>query len=199
MALRFHEKKKPDNSKKWLALFVGFIMLASVLGFVFSYAPNSSNFRYGKQSFTQLQNGGFVTDINGRQVYFSYTPEQASSVNMSDNVKNLLAGSRSIWVSYDWNSSLVQQMDALRFDLSTLLVARNDAFVQLAYLDENPSNYTVKNCSDATSFVPVLVIRESNESAINSDELHPGCIVADVTPAYFEVVADRLKYAVMEN
>lgn len=198
MALRFNVKKKQDNSKRWIAIFIGLIMLASTIGTVFVfYAPSSTDFRYGGLSFKQVQQGGYVAKIGGNQAYFAYRPEELSDINVTENIVSLLANSRSAWVTYDPNSTLTQEMALLQFDLALLLDARKGTFVQPAFTEENQLNIPVKTCRDATPFVPVLLLQKANDTTIGTDLVNQDCIVLSAAESEFQRAADRLKYAVL--
>ncbi len=197
MALRFAERNKGERSKRWIAIFIGFIMLASVIGFVFSFAPAQANFKYGGLAFRQLEQGGYMAEIDGRPAYFAYRPEELSDISVTDSIVNLLTGSRSAWITYDWNSSLAREMALMQFDTAMLLDARHDVFVQPAFTTENPLNISVKGCDDATAFVPVLLLQESNDTMIAISPENQNCVVVGGTDIGFQRAADRLKYAVI--
>lgn len=199
MALRPRESGSGQTGKKWMAIFIGVIMLMSVAGFVLSFSPGSQggNFRYGGLDFTQTGQGFYSADIGGRDVGFFYRPEDVSGIDVPDEVAGKISGTRALYVSYGWNSSLSREMALLQFDLGNMLDARG-VFAQPAFTGENPMNITVKGCNDATGFVPVLLLQEANNTAVGVEAGNPDCLVLNATDgASFLRLADRLKYVLI--
>jgi len=197
MALRFVDKNREDKSRRTIAIVIGIIMLASTIGTVLVfYAPSSTNFRYGGVSFKQQAGQqSYVAQIGGSQIRFYYTPEELVDINVSREIKGMLTNGRVIWIAYDWNSSETQEMALLQFDLAIILAAKHNTYAQSAFTSENPLNVTVKGCGDATDFVRVMLLQESNSTSISTDSANPDCIVVNATQQDFQMAADRIKYA----
>lgn len=193
-----------DNAsgKKWFAIFVGVIMLMSVAGFVFSFNPSAqgSNFRYGGLEFKQAQQGFFTTEANGKQIDFFYRPEDVSDIYMPGFVVEKLTGSRVIYLTYYWNSTLAESMALLQFDAANLLDSLHKVFAQAASATENPFGMPVISCANATSFIPVLLFQEANNTAISADSENPDCIILNASSeSGLTRAADRLKYALISG
>ncbi|MBI2143508.1 hypothetical protein HYU20_04180 [Candidatus Woesearchaeota archaeon] len=206
MALRtihaIGREKDKDSGKKWFAIFVGAIMLMSVAGFVFSFNPSAqgSNFRYGDLTFKQAQQGFFTTEANGKQIDFFYRPEDVSDINVPGFVVERLTGSRAIYITYYWNSTLAEGMALLQFDAVNLLDSLHGVFAQAASTTANPFNLPLVTCGNATGFIPVLLFQEANNTAISADSENPDCIVLNASSeSGFARAADRLKYALISG
>lgn len=205
MALRtvstIGKKDSGEKSKKWFAIAVGVIMLMSVAGFVLSFNPSAqqTSFRYGGLLFKQDQQQGlFTTEANGRQIDFFYRPEDVLDIEVPARVVEKLTGSRVAYVTYGWNSTLAQAMALLQFDAANILDAIYGTFVQPAFTTANLTNFSVITCEDATSFIPVLLLQEANNTAIGLDSGNQDCIVLNASSETgFLRAADRLKYAII--
>ncbi len=195
-------EKDKDNGKKWFAIFVGAIMLMSVAGFVFSFNPSAqgANFRYGGLEFKQAQQGFFTTEVNGKQIDFFYRPEDVLEIDVQAAAVDKLTRSRVIYITYYWNSTLAESMALLQFDTANLLDSLHTVFAQATSETENPFNLPVISCANATSFVPVLLFQEANNTAIGPDSGNQDCIVLNASSETgFWRVADRLKYAIISG
>ncbi|MBI2141474.1 hypothetical protein HYU16_03555 [Candidatus Woesearchaeota archaeon] len=196
------KEKDKDSGKKWFAVFVGVIMLMSVAGFVFSFNPSAqgSNFRYGDLTFRQTQQGFFATEVNGRQVDFFYRPEDVSDIDVPGSAVERLTGSRVVYITYYWNSTLAEGMALLQFDAANLLDSVHKVFAQAASTTANPFNLPLVTCGNSTSFIPVLLFQEANNTAISVDSENPDCIVLSASSeSGFARAADRLKYALISG
>jgi hypothetical protein len=204
MTLKAIQKRDDGDSKgkKLIAFVIGGIMLMSVAGFIVGFSGSSqsgaNSFRHGGLLFQQSQQGTFFTEVNGNFVEFFYLPEDLVNMEVSSSVISKLTGSKVLTVSYDWNTSLTEQMALLQFDLVNIFDAQHEIFVQPALTTENPFDIEVTTCEGATSFVPVLLIQEANNTAISIDTNNPNCVVLNGTSGFgFVRVADKLKYIII--
>lgn len=206
MALRLAGRKGDgQKGKRWVAIFIGVIMLSSVAGFVLSVNPSSQGdaFRHAGLTFRQNQQGFYSADLGGRLLEFVYRPDSLSDIEIAPGVVNAITGSRVVYIAYDSNSTLAQDMALLQYDAGNILEARYGIFVQPAFTGKNPFNASVVSCANATSFVPVLLIQAVNATGvgtISAKMSNPSCIILSVSDATaLARVADRFKYAILEG
>lgn len=198
-------KGDSGKGKRWMAIFIGVIMLSSVAGFVISFNPSSQGdaFRHGGLTFRQGQQGLYSADLNGVLVEFAYRPEALSDIEVAPGIIEAVTGSRVVYMAYDWNSTLSQDMALFQYDAGNILEAKYGVFVQPAFTGNNPLNITVVSCANATSFVPVVLIEVVNATGagtISADSANPNCIVLSVSDAAaLARVSDRFKYAMLEE
>ncbi len=198
-------KDDGGKGKRWMAIFIGVIMLSSVAGFVISFNPSSQGdaFRHGGLTFRQGQQGFYSADLNGVLVEFAYRPESLSGIEVAPGIIEAVTGSRAVYIAYGWNSTLAQDMALFQYDAGNILEAKYGVFVQPAFTGGNPLNTTVVSCANATYFMPVVLIEAVNAtgvSAISADSANPDCIVLSVSDAAaLARVADRFKYAMLEE
>ena len=200
MPLRAVVTRKESSSGRWFALFVGIVMLASVAAYVFSINPNSQagNFRYGGLTFRQDAQGFYASEINGQPLNLNYRPEDVSDVPLPDGTVQMLAGTTSLQMTYYWNSSLAQQMALFELDASNILDSKYGVFIQPGFTTPNTFKRPVITCANATSFVPVFLMQEANNTAIGLDSSNPNCIVLNASSDVgFARVSERILYAIL--
>lgn len=196
------KKERGNSSKRWFALFVGIIMVASVAAFVLSLNPNTqgSSFRYSGLTFKQDPSGFFTTEINGQPISFLYRPEDLTDIDLPKEVVQKLTGTTVLAITYYWNSSLAQSMALLQLDASNILDANYGVFTQSGFTTANPLNVPLVTCANATSFVPVLLLQDANNTAIGADSSNPNCVVVNASSDLgFARVSERLLYALLEG
>lgn len=194
------KKGDGEKGKRWMAIFIGVIMLFSVAGFVLSFNPSgqADTFRHAGLTFRQTPQGFYSAELGGRLVEFLYRPEDVSDIEVAPGIIDALTGSRALYITYGWNSTFSQDMALLQFEAGNVLDAKHGIFVQPAFTGENPLNISVVGCGDATAFVPVLLIQVTNSTAISADPSNPSCIVVSAPGGTsFSRAADRLKYAIL--
>ncbi len=191
-----------EKGKRWVAIFIGVIMLSSVAGFVLSFNPSSQadTFRYAGLTFKQNPQGFYATNLDGRLLEFIYTPDSLSDIEIAPGVVDTITGSKVIYIAYDWNSTLTQDMALLQYETGNILEAKYGVFVQPAFTGKNPFNASAVSCANATAFVPMVIIQAANSTAISADQSNPGCVVLNVSNSVdLARVADRFKYAILKG
>lgn len=202
MVFRSAIRKKDDDGKKWFAIVVGVIMLGSVAGFVMLSNPSAQGgtFRYAGLVFKQSQQGFYAASLDGRLLEFLYTPDSLSDIGIAPGIIGTVTGSNAIYIAYDWNSTFTQDMALLQYEAGNILEAKYGVFVQPAFTGKNPFNASVVSCSNATAFVPVVLIQAANSTTISTDQSNPSCVVLNVSNSVdLARVADRFKYAILKG
>ena len=193
-----------ERGKKWLAIFIGFIMLSSVIGYVFLSNPSTkvvTDFHHAGLTFEQMQDGTYTATMGGNQVDFFYKPEDVADINISGPVVKKISESEAIYITYYWNSTFAQDMALFQLDFSTLLLERNNVYAQSAFTLPSPvSASAVVTCGNATPFIPVLVLQEGANNALEVMTSNPNCIVLNATSGVsFRRTADKLKYTILDS
>ena len=193
-------KESGNSTARWFALFVGIVMLASVAAYVFSINPNSQagNFRFGGLTFRQSAQGFYASEINGQPLILAYRPEDISDVDLPGSIVQKLTGTTSLQTTYYWNSTFAQSMALFELDASNILDAKYGVFIQPGFTTSNAIKRPVVTCANATSFVPVLLLQEANNTAIGFDSSNSNCIVVNASSdADFVRVSERILYAIL--
>lgn len=195
-------KEHSSSGGRWAALFVGLVMLASVAAYVFSINPNSQagNFRYGGLTFKQDAQGFYSSEIKGQPLNFNYKPEDVADVALPEGTLQKLTGTTSLQMTYYWNSSLAQRMALFELDASNILDAKYGVFIQSGFTTPNPLKQPVITCTNATSFVPVLLMQEANNTAIGLDPSNSNCIIINASSdSGFARAGERILYAMLSE
>lgn len=203
IAARRDERKRGN---KLFSYFMWGIVLLVVIGFFFeavvSFNPTGQGdtFRYAGLAFKQTRGGFYAADLDGRLLEFVYRPEAVSDIEVSPAIIDTVTESRVVYITYDWNNTLAQDMALLQYDAGNILEAEYGIFVQPAFTGANPLNISAVSCENATGFVPVVLIQQANSTAISSDSSNPGCVVLNASGSVsLARVSDRFKYALLKG
>ena len=74
------------NSKIVLTVFIAFIMITSVVGFIWNYGSDEENYNvleYGDYEFKNI-NGKYILDVNENQYVFDNSPYEINNLNFDD-------------------------------------------------------------------------------------------------------------------
>jgi hypothetical protein len=178
-------RKEKSHTIIYITIFIALIMILSVVGFLWSGGGEGQH-KYGKLSFS-YQNGEWITNMNGKQLLFSYLPEDVSNVSVPQGIQGIISNARMVYVAYDPSDS-DEELAVAQFNLGMNL-ENNQRFVVNAVTSKSDSRLVI-TCANATQFVPVIIIK--NNDAANSINLNNGCITLEGRPLF---VADRITYA----
>ena len=158
-----------------IAVITVFTLLSSMLAIVLNDST-STPVRYMGVKFSQKQ-GFWTAKLGGRELYFYTSPDEFSAINISDSIAKRIIDSRMIYIVFDPNSELsfLGAIDQISSDLYTEL-APNSIFVQRAVTNASTMYpLPVANCSNATSYLPVMLLQIANETSVALDG---NCIIA---------------------
>lgn len=172
-------KEKKDRKGIILTLFIAFIMITSVLGFVFSGDNNQDSIDYNGYTFTRTDNG-WASYIRDQYIYFTYSPNELQDVPFDVFPIN----SGKVYVAYNPNEMdivLQNSIDKLRYTFSL----NNIVAYPACSIEDGCPDIPIVSCD---SEFPVISFRKSNQDRIFTDE---NCIVLE---GYFVKNTDRLSY-----
>ena len=166
------------DKKQWMGLFIAFVMISSVFGFVASYGSSKGQtVKYNGIKFV-IVNDQYRTSIDGVQHNFIFFPGDIEYIQLSDKVKQLLT-SPVISVTYDPSSELAENLAESQFYFNTQL--RNKLVVEIAVTDDSTVQLPVKSCADSTISNPVIELRKGNQSSITAEN---SCIVVSALDSF---------------
>jgi len=184
-----------EKGKKTLVYLIGFIMISSVFGVIF-FGYNTDGTTTAKYNgFKFINKGGFLsTNVNGREVLFSYFPSDVELIPIDSETINRLKDKLEVDVTSEFNDTLSEAIALAQFQMGITLNNFN-AFVRNGFTSENPSNFQIITCRDSTDFVPVIYFRSSNETRIY---LKNDCIIAEAASDVDVIrIKDRLVYGIL--
>lgn len=179
-------KSEKNRSVIYIAIFVGLIMILSVVGFLWGGGEGSADYKYNDFLFN-YNNGQWITNIDGRQISFSYLPEELLNISVPANVDFLISNARMIYLTYDPEKGS-EALALTQYDFQRS-IATNSRFVVNAFTKENENALPVVGCENATQFVPVIMLIEDDLS--NSISLNNFCITLE---GRTRMLAERLVY-----
>jgi hypothetical protein len=183
-------KNKKNYAGVFVSLFIAFIMVTSILGYIFGDSDTRTS-KYKDIKFT-LTTQGWTTKINGAIYHFTYTPTDIESINMSDEIA--LSVPTELDVTYDYNSSYRQDIAGAIFELATILSKKN-IYVRQGFTSNTSYNFPVINCTHSSQFVPVVYYMESNRSSISQQG---NCIIVQSQDRnFFLLYSDFIAYKIL--
>jgi len=180
-------KQEKSRTGTYIAIFIGVVMVASVMGFLWGGQSSGASQKYGQFSFT-YRNGQWISNVQGKIIVIRHLPGDLENITVPEDAKTMVSNAGMVYITYS-NSTNPQNLALAQYELGNNL-ATNTRFVINALAYQNPNNATVITCENATQSVPVIMLVESEEN--NSIFLNKSCIVLEGSPS---VVSDRLVYA----
>ncbi len=149
-----------DKKKVFASLFIAFIMVFSIFGFILSYSLDNETVKYKGYKFVNT-NQGWLAVINGERFFFSYTPGDVENW-LSEEIKNKLKNVTTITISYNPNDIYSPIITESVLQLNNKLTN-----VQLSFGLTNNSGYSLPliTCNNASEQNPVILFEERNENA----------------------------------
>jgi hypothetical protein len=172
-----------------VSLFISFIMVTSVLGFVIGdFSSNAVKYNGRVFRFSQDDNL-YHADINGGDVGFYYFPENVRNVNISSAFFDSLLATKVVYFTADFNDSLIESISLVSYDFSKIV----DGYLYVipAYTT-NATKLPAVSCANATEFVPVVYFRQGDSVGSSFEK---NCLVLSVSSEY-DVLSfrDRILY-----
>lgn len=190
--VKMRKKEKGFRKGLLLPLFVVFIMVMSV----FSYMLGSSRTRltYNGFKFYQLENGGFMLNINNNRVMFSYSPQELERINTTAGIKNLF-NTPMVYFTYAQNSTYAETIAEMQFNFAQLMDSIKGTYVQNAFTAETEFDIPAITCKNATLTVPVILFEKAKTTEIMLDD---ECIVVKAKNRQeMSMAYERLLYSII--
>lgn len=188
--------KKSFMSKKMLwTLIIGGLMIASVFGIMFSsYNSAREELTYGDYEFVSMQDG-WATEVNGRMYKFDYLPSDVEELNISKDVSERLKSLKVVYITFNPNSDIVQQMELMRFELGRSFADMFGIYAMAGITEENELyNQTLITCENATVSTPVIQIVEAN---VTNAYVGGNCIVLEPNEYSAIALKDWVLYSML--
>ena len=192
--------KRTKSFTKFMGWTIAFLMVASAFGVVF-YGFNTSNspdLIYEGYQFTPTQFGYSVT-IDDQAYDFYYLPQSIGHLTIPDDIMSLLTTAPVLTITYDENSSLKEASSLFQFSFNHILGSRG-VFVQSALTKPNTYGLPELTCLNATSYSPVIFIKESVDPNIFNTSItrDGGCIIIQAhSPPEVVQYQDRILYTLL--
>jgi len=182
------------TGKLIMAGFIGFIMMASTVGFVYNFsgASFSSAIYYNGHKFEQLQNG-YSVEIDGVELTTNFFPSEIDYIDVDPAVINLIKNTPIVRLTSNFSSNYSELIAYSAFELTRALEPLN-IYAPAGFIEETELDTDVITCEMATEFVPVIYFKTSDRLRISQNK---SCIIVEADDALgFVRLKDRLIYGV---
>ncbi len=186
------KEKKNLLSKNAMTIFIVIIMVGSVIGYMFGRGTEDS-FKYNGYRFLKKGNK-LVLKINKAEFEFDYLPSSVEDINISSEILDKFSNTIEIDSTYDNNSKWKEGIGIAQYDLEQ---GFNNLGIYLVkgLTTENDYGLPIIRCEDATTKVPVLYFKESNQTKVWIDD---NCVIAEAKSEIdFIRIKDRLLYGLL--
>ncbi len=191
--MRREEKKKLFSKKNLVTLFIVFIMVTSVVGYMFG-KDGGDKFKYGDYSFSR-QGNNWVLKIDKIEYVFDFFPAEVEDINLSLGIIDSLKGVVEIDFTSSVNDSYAEAIALAQYNFVQNLGKISNAYVRIGMIDENDFDLPIITCKDATSSVPVLYFKEANVTKV---EFKNSCISVEAKSEIDILrIKDRLLYGLL--
>jgi hypothetical protein len=189
-------RKKKINSKVLAGSVIIFLMVSSIFGVLFYgfNAPSEDRVNEYNGRIFKFKGGNFISDFEGKNVFFSFFPAELESISVDERAKVLLNNDFFV-VTYDPKSSLASDMALAQFKFFEERFKPLKKDIVRALTETSGSVLEKKSCDDGTEKNPVIFFEYSNETKILGVD---NCIVAKVSSAGdVYKVSDRISYLIL--
>lgn len=152
------------KSKIFLSIFITFIMVSSIVGFMFKGSDQSV--KYEGYKFTQVNNN-WVANINKQKVFVSERPDLLENISVPNLKLNYLNSMSKIYLSMNPKDKLDSSL--YLFSLNVLSNLRSPLTRACIDDSEECKEIPLKSCDDATANIFVIMIERGEENNLYKD------------------------------
>lgn len=179
-------ERKENSTKRTLVIIVGVILLLSTLGYSFiSFGgKNQENEKeYGGIKFS-LDENGWNFEIQGIKFNTLYLPDETANISSEINLTAQDYYGKPVYFSKESEAEGIREIETNLYSIAERM--------QLACLDENCTEYAVKDCSIDN----VIIIKRNaeNESFISQKDK---CITISAMPGDIARASDRFLFKII--
>jgi hypothetical protein len=187
------EKNKLFSKKNIVSMFIVFIMVSSVVGYMWG-KDIGEKFKHNDYKFVR-EKGGWTLKVEDTKLFFNYFPTEVEDIDIGSDIINRVNGVIEIDSTSSENDSFVEAIAQAQFSMQQELNKVSNVYIRVGMLEENEYDFPVITCADATVMIPVLYFRKSNETKVELDE---NCIIAEAKNNYDVIrIKDRLLYGML--
>jgi hypothetical protein len=187
-------RQKESKKQTIIVIFIAFIMVTSIIGFIFVSSPSGGKLKFNKFTFVKKGNL-WSTSVNKKEALFNYYPAEVVDINLDPLIKEKVMNTLEVDSTYSFNNTFVGSVELALFQLETDLNFHFGKFLRKGLIINNSFNLPIITCNDSTEIIPVLYFKESNETKIYLEE---NCIIAEAKNGIdFLRIKDRLMYGLL--
>jgi hypothetical protein len=193
MSKEYLKRAVPGQKRNWWAFgFLIFMVIGMSSSFVFFGFNDGSKVTYNGHRFL-YKGDHWEVKVNGVIAATTYAPEQVMSIEVPTELPTLLQNKVQIDATSDMNDSMKDWVSLAEFQMG-LTLAAGSVYLRTGYL-QNGTQFPQISCEKASSFVPVIYFRSSNETKAT---IQGSCIIAEARSGQeMALLKDRLLYAML--
>ena len=173
-----------------MVIFVSFIMITSIIGFL-SSGSTSSSLRYNDVKFSRGQRT-YIASIEGQRMEFDFFPRDIEGVDFEDGLGERLKGKLQLDFTSDANSSFAEDIALAVYNFGINVQGLN-VYLRSGFTGNNSFDVAPITCADATASVPVIYFKEGNSTQASAEG---ECIVITARNSIdIHMMKDRLLYS----
>jgi len=193
MSKEYLPKQRFVKKKNWWAIaFLIFMVIGLSSSFVFFGFNDGGKVTYNGHRFI-FKGDHWETKVNGVMAATTYAPDQVMTLDVPDEVASLLQGKLQIDTTSSINDSFKDAISLAQYQMGMTLAA-GQVYLRSGFVS-NETSFPHITCQSATSFVPVIYFKSSNETKTT---IEGSCIIAQAASGQEMVLLkDRLVYAML--
>lgn len=159
-------RKKLISTKMLLSIFISFILVTSILGFIFGGSTTTAEqLEYGGYRFTR-ELDYWTFKVGSQTVKLNHFPTELSAINVSDEAISRIKATKMVYVSAPINAENIDYIGVATYELSNFLIDSSIFAVQ--GISDNNTGYALPliDCQNATPFVPVITFENTNQTQV---------------------------------
>ncbi|MBI5065241.1 hypothetical protein HZA97_03295 [Candidatus Woesearchaeota archaeon] len=161
-----------DKKKIFASLFIAFIMVFSIFGFILSYTLGEESVKYQGHKFVKTPQG-WLSIINDERLFFSFNPQEVDFF-IKEEIKQFLKDKKKLTLSYNpkdfYSSAITEVALKLYQDLPKI----KETKINFGLTNNTGYDLPLITCNNASAENPVLIFEENDFNA--SIELENNCI-----------------------
>ena len=188
-------KERKSRTSIILVIFIAGIMVSSIMGVMF-YGYNDETSKIDYNGFAlERKEGYWAVNIDDKQINFRYAPDQVDDIGLSESVSSIISNALEIDYTSFINDTYKEEIALAQYELNQELNKINAYIYLRGGFTTNTTFRPIITCSDATSAIPVLFFKQSNETQVTLKE---GCIIAEARSSLDVLrIKDRLLYSII--
>jgi hypothetical protein len=193
MARMARKKKEAGKMNRKVAIGLAFVLIMVLSSFgVMIYAGTGNAVKYKGIKFNQ-EVSGWSAKIDGKTRYFVFHPLDVEDLKFDSAP---LVKTRMAYLTFEPASNILPDVEVARMSLSSEFAEKSIYLVSGTTEASTQYNLPIITCANATSEVPVILIRKSQNT---SAAWEGNCLVLDAYDSFsVQRLKDRLTYAIFK-
>lgn len=167
-----------------LVLFIAFIMVSSIIGFIQTGTGDNANFYEYKGNRYIAQGNGWLTYIENKPIVLSYGPVDLEQINPGFDLNQIVFADK-VYLSFNPAENIQRAIIDLTKNINF-----NKPLINSCFSDsELCANLPLKTCEDASIDTVVILLKESNKTEISFEN---NCLAIEGESDFIIRVIDKL-------